>query len=102
MTPAITNPSGIVALRNLQIVSFNLTQTQNRVSTGLRVSSPLDDAGVFAIAQGLRSDITAFTAVQGSLGSGSGIAGVAVAAATAISGLLATINTTAISASNPS
>jgi flagellin len=102
MTSVITNPGAIVALRSLQIVSFNLAQTQNRISTGLRVSSPLDDAGIFAIAQGLRADITSFTAVQGSLGSGSGIASVAVAATTAVSNLLGTLNTTAISASNPS
>jgi flagellin len=102
MTSVITNPGAITALRNLQLINYNLAAAQNQISTGLRVSSAFDDPGVFAIAQGLRSDVTAFTAVQGSLGSGTGIASVAVAAATSLSNLLGTINTTAISATNPS
>jgi flagellin len=101
MTSVITNPGAMVALRNLQIIGYNLTQTQNRVSSGLRVSSPLDDAGDFAIGQGLRSDIKAYTAVQQSLSGGAGIAAVAIAAATSISNLLSTLSTTVIAASNP-
>jgi flagellin len=101
MTSIITNPGAMLALRNLQVIGFNLTQTQNRVSSGLRVASPLDDAGDFAIAQGLRTDIKSYGAVQQSLSSGAGIAAVAVAAATSISGLLSNLNTTAITASNP-
>lgn len=38
------------------------------MSTGLRVSRPLDDAAVFAIAHGLRSNISACTTVRQSLG----------------------------------
>ncbi len=101
MTSVNTNPSALAALRNLQAVEFSLSKTQDRISTGLRVSSPLDDAADFAIAQGLRADISAFTAVQQSLSVGSGISSVAVAGATSISNLLESINTTAISATNP-
>jgi flagellin len=100
MTSVITNPGAITALRNLSIINFNLQKTENRVSTGLKVNSPVDDAGDFAIAQGLRADLKAFDAVQQALSSGSGIASVAVAAATSISSLLGDINTTVISATN--
>jgi len=58
---------------------------QNRVSTGLRVSSALDDASVFAVAQGLRGDIKAYTAVSQALGAAKGMAKVALSAATQIS-----------------
>jgi len=100
MISVLTNPSAIAALRNLQTVGFNLQKTQNRVSTGLKVSSPFDDAADFAIAQGLRADIAAFGSVQQSLGSGTGLASVAAAGATAISNLLQNINSTVVSATD--
>ncbi len=102
MTSVNTNIGALVALQNLQQTQFNLNRTQNQVSTGLRISSPLDDAANFAIAQGLRSNINAYTAVQQSLSSATGILSVAIAGATSVSNLLSQINTTAIEASNPS
>lgn len=102
MTSVNTNIGALVALQNLQQTQFNLNKTQNQVSTGLRISSPLDDASNFAIAQGLRSNISAYTAVQQSLSSATGILSVAISGATSVSNLLASINTTAIEASNPS
>ena len=102
MTSVNTNIGALVALQNLQQIQFNLNRTQNQVSTGLRVSSPIDDAADFAIAQGLRSNISAYTTVQQSLASGTGVLSVAIAGATSVSNLLASINSTAIQASNPS
>jgi flagellin len=102
MTSVNTNVGALVALQNLQSTQFNLNKTQNQVSTGLRISSPIDDAADFAIAQGLRSNINAYTSVQQSLSSATGILSVAIAGATSISNLLASINSSAIQASNPS
>ena len=102
MTSVNTNVGALVALQNLQQTQFQLNKTQNQVSTGLRISSPLDDAANFAIAQGLRSNINAYTAVQQSLSSATGILSVAISGATSVSNLLSSINTTAIEASNPS
>ena len=102
MTSVNTNVGAQVALFNLQTTQFNLNTTQNRISTGLKVTGAVDDAATFAIAQGLRTNLTAFNAVQQSLSSATGILSVAIAGATSVSNLLAQINTTAISASNPS
>ena len=102
MTSVNTNVGALVALQNLQQTQFNLNNTQSQVSTGLRVSSPVQDAADFAIAQGLRSNISAYTTVQQSLASGTGVLSVAISGATSVSNLLASINSTAIEASNPS
>jgi flagellin len=102
MTSVNTNIGALIALQNLQNTQFNLNKTQNQVSTGLRISSPIDDAADFAIAQGLRSNIGAYTTVQQSLASGTGVLSVAIAGATSVSNLLSSINSTAIQASNPS
>jgi len=102
MTSVNTNVGAQIALQSLQTTQFNLSNTQNRISTGLRITSPVDDAADFAIAQGLRSNLTAFTAVQQSLSSATGILSVAIAGATSVSNLLANIQNSAIQASNPS
>jgi len=102
MTSVNTNVGALIALQNLNNTQFNLNRTQNQVSTGLRISNPIDDAADFAIAQGLRSNITAYTSVQQSLSSATGVLSVAIAGATSVSNLLASINSTAIQASNPS
>ena len=57
----------------------------NLGSTGLKVSSALDDASTFAVAQGLRGDIKGYNAVNQALGAAKGFANVALSAATSIS-----------------
>src|ERR1700758_1196077 len=96
-----TNVGAMVALSNLDATQSALNTTQNRISTGLRVTGPQDNASDFSIAQGIRSDLKAFDAVQQSLSSGTGIIQTAIAGATSVSDLLAQINTKAIEASNP-
>ena len=96
-----TNVGAMVALRNLSATNYSLDKTQDRVSTGLKIVGAKDDASNFAIAQGLRSDLKAFDAVQQSLSSGTGILAAAIAGATSVSDLLANIKKKAIEASNP-
>jgi len=101
MTSVNTNVGALVALSNLNSTQFDLTITNNRISTGLKVTGAKDDASIFAIAQGLRADIKSFDAVQQSLSSGTGIISAAIAGATSVSNLLGDIKTKAIEASNP-
>jgi flagellin len=84
----LTNPEAFVALRNLEQTNQRLGVTQNRVSTGLKVTGAVDDASNFAIAQGIRGDIRALGAVTQGLNNSKGIGNVALAGATAISDLL--------------
>ena len=70
MSSINTNIGALVALRNLNTTNAALDRTQDRVSTGLRVTGPKEDGSTFSIAQGLRGDLKAFDAVQQSLSSG--------------------------------
>ena len=70
----LTNPEALVALRNLERTNTLLATTQNRVSTGLKVTGAIDDASNFAIAQGIRGDIKALGAISQGLNNSKGIA----------------------------
>ena len=61
----MTNASAFVALRNFSNITRDLDITQNRVSTGLRVASAIDDSSNFAIAQGIRRTEGAAAVSQG-------------------------------------
>ena len=62
-----TNPAAFTALQNLNTINRNLELSQGRVSSGLRVSSALDDSASFSIAQGLRADIKAVDSMRQAL-----------------------------------
>ncbi len=87
----LTNPSSFVALRTLNGINRDLDTTQNRVSTGLKVAGALDDASNFAIAQGIRAELTAIDAVTQGLNNAKGIGNVAIAGVTGVSNLLSDI-----------
>jgi flagellin len=101
MTSINTNVGALIALRNLSLTNSELEKAQDRVSTGLKVIGPKDDASNFAIAQGLRADLKAFDAVQQSLAAGKGIVAAAIAGANSVSDLLSDIKKKVIEAANP-
>ncbi len=68
MTSLMTNTSSMVALQTLRTINNSLDQTNNRVSTGLRVNSASDNAAYWSIATTTRSDNGALGAVKDSLG----------------------------------
>ncbi len=84
----LTNPASFVALRNLNAINRDLDTTQNRVSTGLKVTGAVEDASNFAIAQGIRGELRALDAVTQGLNNAKGIGNVAIAGTTGISNLL--------------
>ena len=84
----VTNPEAFVALRNLERTNEKLSKTQERLSTGLKVTSATDDASNFAIAQGVRGDVRALGAITQGLNNSKGIGEIALAGVTAISALL--------------
>ena len=65
-----TNASAMTALASLQATNKNLETTQNRISTGYRVSSASDNAAYWSIATTMRSDNKAISTVQDALGLG--------------------------------
>ena len=72
MSSINTNNSALSRLDRYNSVATNLNQTNKRVSTGLKVADAFDNGAVFAIAQGLRSDSSSLSAVNGQLGAAQG------------------------------
>jgi flagellin len=75
-----TNYSAMTALQSLNMTNKALEKTQSRISTGYRVSEAADNAAYWAIATTLRSDNSALSTVQDSLGLGAGQVDVAYTA----------------------
>ena len=96
----LTNASAFTALRTLNTINRNLDTTQNRVSTGLKIAGALDDASNFSIAQGIRGELKAITAVSSGLNAAKGIGKVALAGATGLSDLLGDIRSKLTELSN--
>jgi hypothetical protein len=67
MTSVNTNAGAILAQKFLRSTASDMQVTQNRVSSGLRVSNVTDDASSFAVAAGIRGHIKAYTAVAAAL-----------------------------------
>jgi len=86
-----TNIGAQIALRNLNVTGADLSSVQKKISTGLRVSDANDNGAVFAIAQGLRSDVSAVSTVNGQLSAAQGLLKVSNAAMTGISNALSDV-----------
>ena len=70
MSSLLTNTAAMTALQTLRSINANLATTQNRISTGYRVSTASDNAAYWSIATTMRSDVQALSAVQDALGLG--------------------------------
>ena len=97
-----TNSAALTALQNLNNTNTDLTATQNRVSTGMKISSAKDNASVWSIAQGQRADIGALNAVKTSLDRATSIADVALTAGQSVSDLLTQVKEKVVAAMDPS
>jgi len=97
-----TNASALVALQNLNHTNDQLSETQNRISTGLMISTAKDNASVWAIAQGQRADVSSLSAVKSSLNRASSISDVAMTAGASISDMLNEIKAKVVAAQDPS
>ncbi|MBI1210947.1 MAG: flagellin [Alphaproteobacteria bacterium] len=97
-----TNYGAMIALQNLNKTNSDLTGVQNKIDTGLRVAGPKDDGAVWAIAQGMRMDVLALSAVTQSLDRALSATDVAVSAGQSISDLLTEMKAKALAASDKS
>jgi flagellin len=93
-----TNYGAMIALQNLNSTSTMLQEVQNRISTGQKVSGPKDNGAIFAIAQGMRSDVQAFNSVNGSLNRTISVVDTGVAAGVTVSDLLKDMKEKALAA----
>src|SRR6056297_336346 len=70
MSSLLTNSAAMTALQTLSATNKQMDITQNRISTGYRVSDAADNAAYWSIATTMRSDNKALGAVQDALGLG--------------------------------
>ena len=80
-----TNTAAYVALQSLNSNNSALATTQKAISTGYRVADATDDGGAFAVAQKVRSDVTALTSVNQQLGTAKGLVTTALSSLNSIS-----------------
>jgi len=97
-----TNGASLIALQNLNTTSTALQQTQQEISTGLKVSGPTSNGAIWAIAQNSRSDISALDTVTDSLNRAVSTVDVAVSAGQSISDLLNQMKSKALAATDTS
>ncbi len=70
MSSLLTNASAMTALQTLTATNKNMTATQTRISTGMRVSTASDNAAYWSIATTMKSDNAALSAVKDAIGLG--------------------------------
>ena len=102
MTSINTNYGALVALQNLNKTQDELTQVQNEVNTGLKVSSAKDNGAVFAIAQEARGKVAGFGVAIDTVDKAISTLDVAISAGNSISDLLTQLKTAATAATDPS
>ena len=68
MTSILTNNAAIAALATLRGINSNLEDTQNHVSSGLRIGEAADNAAYWSIASTMKSDKGSLDTVSDALG----------------------------------
>ncbi len=84
----MTNYGAMVALQSLNRTADEMSTTQKRVSTGLRVSDAKDDGAAFAVAQKVRGDVAGVTSANEQLGNAKGLLDTTLAGLNQISSAL--------------
>jgi flagellin len=93
-----SNYGASVALQALSSTNRELENVQNRINTGLKVSTAKDNGAVFAIAQGQRGRLTSLTSVKDGIDRAGSSIDVALAAGTAIGEILQQLKAKAVNA----
>jgi flagellin len=97
-----TNTPAMTALQYLNQTQGQLDQTQNEISSGLKVATAKDNGAIYAIAQNQRGAVAGLQSVINSLNNGSSAIDVALSAGQSISDLLIQMKQQALSASDSS
>lgn len=64
MTSILTNSGAMNALQALRNVNSDLTTTQDRIASGLKVSSAKDNAAYFQISESMKGDSAAYASIN--------------------------------------
>jgi flagellin len=97
-----TNLGAMTALQYLSGTQAQMASTQNAISTGYKVASAKDDGATYAIAQNMRGNVAAYSAVSDSLNRGMSAVDVAMSAGQSISDLLIQMKAKALASADKS
>ncbi len=92
MTSVNTNTGAMTALMSLNATSSALATTEKKISTGYKVADSTDDGAAYAVAQGVRSNVSVLTAVNNQLGNATGLMSVTNSALNSASTYMQTIS----------
>jgi flagellin len=101
MTSLLTNMSAMSALQNLASTQKSLSDTQNQISSGLRVANASDNAAYWSISTTMKSDTSALSSVSDALNLGSSTLGTATAALTSTLTILNNLKKDVVTAQTP-
>ena len=95
-----TNAGAMIALQYLNKTTSELNATQSHINSGLKIANAKDNGAIFAIAQNMRGDVSAFHAVSDSLNRAISATDVAMNAGQAVSDLLVEMKGKAVAAAD--
>ncbi len=101
MSSINTNAAAMTALQTLKSTNKNMDITQNRISTGYRVSEAAHNAAYWSIATTMRSDNSAMSTVKDALGLGSAQVDIAYTAMDVVKDTLDAMKKKIVAASQP-
>jgi len=97
-----TNKAAMAALQNLNATTDSLGSAQNKISTGLRISTSKDNSAIWAIAQNQRADMGGLASVKMGLDRAQSIGDIALTAGQTISELLVQMKEKVVAAQDAS
>jgi len=101
MSSINTNVAAMTALQSLTQTNKMLTQTQNHISTGLRVNEASDNAAYWSIATTMKSDKQSLSTVQDALGLGASMVDVTYTAVNSAIDVVNSIKSKLVAAREP-
>ncbi|MQP67260.1 flagellin [Niveispirillum sp. SYP-B3756] len=92
MASILTNVGSMVALQTLRSTTANLETTQNRISTGMKVSTAKDNSSYWSIATTMKSDVSALKVLNENISLSAATVSTARVGVENINGLMTKIN----------
>jgi len=95
-----TNMGAMIALQSLNKTNTDLAATEKRISTGSRVADSTDDGAAYAVAQSVRSTVTALGAANQQLGNVQGLLSTTQSGLNDVSNTMASMRTVLVALSD--
>ncbi|MDH2091829.1 flagellin [Rhizobium pusense] len=98
MASILTNASAMAALQTMRAIDRDLAVTQERISSGLKVGSPADNAAYWSISTTMKSENSSLSVVGEALGMGAALADVASTASETLISLMGQVRDRVVAA----